>query len=47
MRLDGQPLRAIAQELDLSINKAWRITNRWMDSADELAGLVADAPDSW
>jgi len=47
MRLDGQPLRVIAQELDLSINKAWRITNRWMDSPDELQGLVANAPESW
>jgi hypothetical protein len=40
MRLDGQPLRVIAQELDLSINKAWRITNRWMDTPDELKALI-------
>jgi len=47
MRLDGQPLRAIAQELDWNIDKAWRITKRWMDTPDELAGLVANAPESW
>ena len=40
MRLDGQPLRAIAQELDWNINKAWRITNRWMDTPDELKALI-------
>jgi DNA invertase Pin-like site-specific DNA recombinase len=47
MRLDGQPLRAIAQELDWNIDKSWRITKRWIDNPDELAGLVANAPESW